>query len=490
MAFLHAGPGDPHELRPGAQFLDRCAAGVAHGRAQPPGQLLDDGDQAALVRHPALDSLRHQLFELLGRVLLVAVGRTVLLGHGAQRAHAAVGLVGTPLVQLHLARGLLRSGEKTADHGAVRAGGQRLGDVAGIADAAVGDHGNIVLRGRGRNFRHGGDLRDAHAGHDAGGADGPRPDTGFHSVHARLDQRLRAFAADHVAGDQPHVRVVGPQPLDPLDDPAAVAVCGIHHQHIDTGFTQERRPLLGIGARAHRRADPQGAPAVVAGVRKIAGFLEVLGGYQTLQLKVLVHHQHLLDAVLVKQRQDLILVRIFLDCDQAILRRHDLADRTVQTRFEAQVPVGDDARQAAVVLDRQARNIVPPGDFQHLANALVGIDGNRVGNDARCVLLDRRHVAGLEFRRHVLVDDAETPFPRQRDRQRRLRNGVHGRGHHGNIELDTPRGGCRQTHLPGQDLRIGGRQKNIIEGQGFLDDSHRPNQLLYKLSSYKCVAKW
>ena len=59
--------------------------------------------------------------------------------HGAERAHAAIGLVGAALVELDLAGRFLGAGEQAADHHAVRAGGDRLGDVAGIADAAIGD---------------------------------------------------------------------------------------------------------------------------------------------------------------------------------------------------------------------------------------------------------------------------------------------------------------------------------------------------------------
>ena len=115
------------------------AAGISHGRAQTARELMQYRHQAALVRHAALDALGHQLLELRGRILKIAVAGPVRLRHGAQRAHAAIGLVRSALVQLHLAGRLLGAGEHAADHDAVRAGGQRLGDVARVADAAVGD---------------------------------------------------------------------------------------------------------------------------------------------------------------------------------------------------------------------------------------------------------------------------------------------------------------------------------------------------------------
>src|SRR3546814_6604325 len=42
---------------------------------------------------------------------------------------------------------------------------------------------------------------------------------------------------------------------------------------------------------------------------------------------------------------------------------------------------------------------------------------DRIGNDAGFVLLDRAHFCGLPFGGHVLVNNAEAAFLRQRDRQ-------------------------------------------------------------------------
>ena len=65
-----------------------------------------------------------------------------------RRAHAAVGLVGAALKQLDLARRFFGAGEQAAQHDGVGAGGERLGDVAGIADAAVGDQRHAGARQR------------------------------------------------------------------------------------------------------------------------------------------------------------------------------------------------------------------------------------------------------------------------------------------------------------------------------------------------------
>src|SRR6185503_5893214 len=110
------------------------AAGIAHARPHAAGELLDDTDHAALVRHPALHAFRHELVDVHLGILEVAVGRALL--HRAERAHAAIGLVGASLEQLDLARRLLGAGEQRAEHYRMRAGGERLGDVARVAHAA------------------------------------------------------------------------------------------------------------------------------------------------------------------------------------------------------------------------------------------------------------------------------------------------------------------------------------------------------------------
>src|SRR6185437_10688686 len=83
VALAHARVGHAHEGRARAHLLDVVAAGIAHGGAQAAGQLRQDRDQAALVRHAPLDALRHELLELGRRVLKIAVRRPVALGHGA-----------------------------------------------------------------------------------------------------------------------------------------------------------------------------------------------------------------------------------------------------------------------------------------------------------------------------------------------------------------------------------------------------------------------
>src|SRR5262245_18476982 len=93
VALAHTRVRDPDEFRPRAHLVDVGAAGVAHRGPQAAGELVQDRDDAALVRDAPLDALRHELFDLGRGVLEIAVARAVRLRHRTERAHAAIGLV-------------------------------------------------------------------------------------------------------------------------------------------------------------------------------------------------------------------------------------------------------------------------------------------------------------------------------------------------------------------------------------------------------------
>src|SRR5450755_1936377 len=114
------------------------AAGVAHRRAQAARELMQDGDDTALIGYASLNALGNELFKLGRRVLKIAVGGAEALSHRTQRTHAAVGLVGCPLIQLDLTRGFLGAGKEAANHNRMSACRDCLGDVAGIANATIG----------------------------------------------------------------------------------------------------------------------------------------------------------------------------------------------------------------------------------------------------------------------------------------------------------------------------------------------------------------
>src|SRR5262249_22319937 len=126
VALLETRGRDAHELRVLAQIAERARAEVAHPGTETANQLLHDEGERSLVRDPALDALGHELHaEVLALVVLeVAVAAALALAHRLERAHAAIELVGTALVQDRLARTFLGPGEEAANHDGPSAGRQ------------------------------------------------------------------------------------------------------------------------------------------------------------------------------------------------------------------------------------------------------------------------------------------------------------------------------------------------------------------------------
>jgi hypothetical protein len=177
---------------------------------------------------------------------------------------------------------------------------------------------------------------------------------------------------------------------------------------------QRRHPLLGVAAGADRRASPQPTPFVLAGDGKIAGFLDVLDRDHPAQLKAVVDHQHFLDAMLVQQGDDFLAAGAFAHRHQPLLGGHDGADRSVHIVLEAQVATGHDADQILAVHYRHPGDVVGAGQRHHLADAGVRRGDDGIVDDAAFVFLDPPHFLRLFLNRHVLVDNADAAFLRQR----------------------------------------------------------------------------
>ena len=72
------------------------------------------------------------------------------------------------------------------------------------------------------------------------------------------------------------------------------------------------------------------------------------------------------------------------------------------------------------------------------------------------------------------MNEADAAFLSQGDSQARLGHGVHGGGDKRDIETDIAGQLRAQLGRMRQDLGVSGKQKNIIERQGFLNDpQHR-----------------
>ena len=85
------------------------------------------------------------------------------------------------------------------------------------------------------------------------------------------------------------------------------------------------------------------------------------------------HHQHFLDAVLVQQREHLILGRVFAHRDQPILRRHHGGYRRVELGFEAQIAMRHDADHLGAEHHRHPGDVLGAGQFDDLRMVMSGL---------------------------------------------------------------------------------------------------------------------
>ena len=227
------------------------------------------------------------------------------------------------------------------------AGGDGLGDIAGVLDAAVGDDRNAAFAARAKGLGDGGDLRHAGAGDHARGADRAGPDADLDRVGAGVDQCHRALVGGNVAGEQVDF---GELLLD---------LRGLHRARARSGHAPSRWPerptRLATSSAARSRKSPVAPMApptrrrpllVLAGIGVLQLLLDVLDGDQALQLVVVVDDQQLFDAVLVQDELGLFERGADGDGDEVFLGHH-VADGNVGARLEAQVAVGEDADELA-----------------------------------------------------------------------------------------------------------------------------------------------
>ena len=231
--------------------------------------------------------------------------------------------------------------KQRADHDAVRAARDRLGEVARIFDAAVGDDRHVRRAARLGRLENGGELRHADAGHDPGGADRARPDADLDRVRPGVDQRLRALAGRHVAGDD---RDLVGRALDAphlLDDRLGMAVGGVDDEAVDPGRHQHLGALETLVADGGGGGDAEAPVGVLGGVRMGGRLLDVLDGDEADAAARFVDDDQLLDPVLVQEAARLVVADPL--ADRHHLAGHQLRHRLARIVGEAHVAVGEDA---------------------------------------------------------------------------------------------------------------------------------------------------
>jgi hypothetical protein len=276
-----------------------------------------------------------------------------------------------------------------------------------------------------------------------------------------------AVARGHVAGDDLDVGERLAHLADHLEHALAVAVRGVDHQQVHMRVDQRSRALLGVGGDADRRPDAEPAKFILAGVREVDLFLDVLDGDQSLEAVVLVDHRELLDTMPVEQFLGFVERRADRD-GREVVGRHQRRHRLVRVGDETQVAVGEDADELPVAVgDRQPGDAVALHLLERLGDRLVRRQRDRVDDHPRLAALDLVDLLGLRFDRQVLVHDPDAALLGDRDRQGGLGHGVHRGRQERDVEVDPASQPGMRLHLAGQDRTRSRHQQDIVERQPF-----------------------
>ena len=169
--------------------------------------------------------------------------------------------------------------------------------------------------------------------------------------------------------------------------------------------------------------------------------------------------------MLVHQRLGFIAARALAHGDQLFARGHDIFDRLIEIGLKAQIAIGDDAHDTTVSADDgQPGYFVLAGNVQHVTHGHHRGNGVGVFDNAAFKAFDFGDFGRLRGGRHVLVNNADAAFLRNRNRQVRLGYRIHGSRYDGNIQVDSARQARFEANLARQHGGMGGNQQNIIEG--------------------------
>ena len=419
---MHAGRAHAHKLRL-LHLANAAGPAIAHARAQAADVLHHHFRQRSFVGHPAFDAFGHELFEVVFDVLEIAVFRTQ--GHRAEGAHAAVDLKLSTVVDDRLAGSLFYAGEQSAGHDHVGAGHDGLGDVAGVAHAAVADDRHARSADRLGGFVDRRELRHADAGHDPGGANTAGADAHFYGIGAGIDQRFSSFARGDVAGNDLQVGIRVLHLPHGLQHAHRMPVRRIDHDRIDAHIDQGIDPLEHIARYADGGAYDQAAQIVLAGDRVVLHFHDVFVGDEPHQYALRIDDRQLFDLVALQDLFGLLQSSADRGRDQ-ILRGHQLAHRAVDRQFEAQVAVRENADQSIVLADdRNTTDAKFAHQLQRIRHPGLRQEGDRIDDHAALRTLDHPHLLGLRLDGHILVNNAHPSLPGNGNGQLDLGDRVH-----------------------------------------------------------------
>ena len=163
-----------------------------------------------------------------------------------------------------------------AKHHRASASGEGFHDVAGIADASVGDERDVVTLECLIDSVDGTELWYADTSHHTGSADGAGSDPDFDSVGTCIGEQFGGFACGDVADHYIYFVKMFFNFFQGVDDIFGVAVGTVEHQGVHTSFHEGFGALYGIVGDADACRHPQTTLCVLAGERFVFSLRDVL----------------------------------------------------------------------------------------------------------------------------------------------------------------------------------------------------------------------
>ena len=256
-----------------------------------------------------------------------------------------------------------------------------------------------------------------------------------------------------------------------------MAVRRINDNHIGSSVQKGARALDDIRRRADRCRHQKTPVAILRRIRIFPHLFDIFNCDEPFEITVLIDERQFLDAMILEHPLRFGERRIFRRRDEAFLR-HDFLDRLVQIRLETHIAIRDDPDQFPVHRDRHAGNVVFIHQIVRIGEKIVRSQRNRIDDDAVLRTLDLVDLFALLVDAHILVNDADAALTRNRNRHFRLRDRVHPRRHHRDIQLDFIRQHRRHVDFIRQHLRMCRNEQYVIKSQSLLSEfvfpHHKP----------------
>ncbi len=268
----------------------------------------------------------------------------------------------------------------------------------------------------------------------------------------------------HIADDELHPRQRLLDGLGGFDDADAVSVGGVDRENVHLPVHQFLGAFQKIARRADGRAHPQASLIVLRGVGIFEFFLDVLDCDQALQVVLVVDHKKFFDAMAVQDLLGLFQRRPDGNRDEVFLRHH-VRHRQVETRFEAQIAVRQDADQFALACDRNPRYPIPFHQRESVGNLLFRADGDRIDDHPAFTAFHTIHLFGLAVDGHVAMDESYAALLRQRNGEMRFGDRVHGGADDRNIQRNRAREMGARIRFGGQNFTARRDEQDIVKGQ-------------------------